>query len=187
MVTPAHRRYSNTHTMRRANTQHLQYVCHILCMSKCSRETSSNRAQNIPCHMWAKTSLDFSPLKWQQNHCFSLVFSLPKAFMYHMLVKQINALAVGEIILIKCRKYWSIFPLHGQSAVMAGFQDRNNRFYFDLCSMELSPPKGLPGLNSDLQTVTCSRLWVCGVIKKKYCFIKAQCAAAMTPVNADRC
>lgn len=31
---------------------------------------------------------------------------------------------------------------------------------------------------------TCSMLCLCAVIKKKYCFIKSQCAAAMTPVNA---
>lgn len=33
--------------------------------------------------------------------------------------------------------------------------------------------KGLPGLNSDLCSVTPSKLSVCGIIKKKYGFITA--------------
>lgn len=45
--------------------------------------------------------------------------------------------------------------------------------------------KVLPGLNSDLYTVTPSKLSVCGVIKKKYGFIKAKRAAAMIPGNAE--
>lgn len=89
-----------------------------------------------------------------------------KAFMYNALVKRINVLAAGWNYSYKVRRgncTGQISLRAPQSAAMAGFLFRMEIIDFVLISGAWSclSPAGLPGLNSDLYTVTSSRLSAC--------------------------
>lgn len=65
--------------------------------------------------------------------------------MYNTLVKQINIPTV-KLFLESARKlHWSDFSDRAKSVMMAGFQERNNRFCFDLQSKELCLPGACQG------------------------------------------
>lgn len=95
--------------------------------------------------------------------------------MGKLLIQLINVPDAGEIISIKCMEIALVkkqkIPLCVQSAVMAGFHFRNNRFFFfglgDLWHVDPCLPEGLSGLNYQLFQVTCSMLCHCVLLLKR--------------------
>lgn len=109
--------------------------------------------------------------------------------MYNALVKWINVQAVGWNYLYKVQEKYT-----GQISLCTPKVQRWQDFRTEIIDFVLSsgawsclsqgPARvKLWSVHCDLLESVC----VCGVIKKKYCFIKSRCAAAMTPVNADCC
>lgn len=141
---------SYTYSMRQAiSSEHRLDLYHTLYIE------TQPWVTHTPCNVWTGTS--FSLFFWIFPHFpqisqqerpvpghlnqFCLFFSISSFYVY-WLFKQINVLPVegnysfkvqGKIALVK------FLSLHAQSAVMAGFQERNNRFSFDPRCMELSP------------------------------------------------
>lgn len=110
-----------------------------------------------------------------------------KALMCNTLVEQINVLAVRRNYSYKVK--WNCI---GQISLcmpkVLWWQDfRKEIIEFVLISRAQSYLSQGPA-RVKLWSLHCDLLKaVCGVIKKKYCFIKTHCHAAMAPANADYC
>lgn len=123
---------------------------------------------------------------------YSTHFSLflpHRAFIDKVLIQLINVPDAGEIISIKCMKI--VLVKNPCVSKVPWWQDFISEIIdFWGGSMARGPVSPRGALRVKLSTVPSdllNALRVCAVIKKKYCFIKPQCAAAMTPANAVCC